>query len=298
VGLKAGQTSVSLGLLTTSVRVVHESYCPDIGPICAVRDEPPQLHDQRFSLGELRARAEYGLTEQWGLELQLPLRLNHTTVQFRRLDGAPVSLDYVNIHHRNETLFGLGDAWVRARYAFDVGKVGLVARAGFTVPLGGTVENPFALGEAGREHQHVQFGTGTVQPLVALEAQRRWDSGWTARAWGQAQLALVENRFGYRNGHLFAVGVSSEVPVVGALRLSAGADVANEQPERWDGRVQQDGNLGRTDVLVGGGLAYPVGRLRLGMTVRVPVYRHIIGHHGQLTYPGLLGLTAETVLGE
>lgn len=296
--MKAGQTSVSLALLATSVRVVHESYCPDIGPICGERDEPPQLHDQRFSLGELRARVEYGLTAQWGLELQLPMRLNATTVQFRRLDGTPVSLDYVNIHHRDETLFGLGDPWVRARYAFGLGDVGLVARAGFSVPLGGTVENPFALGEAGAEHQHVQFGTGTVQPLLALEAERRWDGGWSVRAFGQAQLALVENRYGYRNGHRFAVGVAGEVPVVGALRLSAGADLANEQPERWDGRVQQDGNLGRTDVLVGGGLAYPVGRVQLGLTVRVPVYQHVIGHDGQLTYPGLLGLTAETVFGE
>ncbi|MFP2926465.1 hypothetical protein ACLESO_14840 [Pyxidicoccus sp. 3LG] len=295
--MKSGQTSVSLALLATSVRVVHESYCPDIGPICNERDEPPQLHDQRFSLGELRARVEYGLTDTWGLELQLPLRLNSTTVQFRRLDGTPVTLDYVNIHHRDETLFGLGDAWLRARYAFGLGDVGLVARAGLTVPVGGTVENPFALGDAGLEHQHVQFGTGTVQPLLALEAERRWD-GWSARAWGQAQLSLVENRFGFRSGSRFAVGVSGEVKVVGALRVSAGADLANEQPERWNGRVQQDGNLGRTDVLVGGGLAYPLGAVELGLTVRVPVYQHIIGHHGQLTYPGLLGLTAETVFGE
>lgn len=287
-----------MALLATSVRVVHESYCPDIGPICNEREEPPQLHDQRFSLGELRARVEYGLTAQWGLELQLPVRLNYTTVQFRRLDGTPVTLDYVNIHHRDETLFGLGDPWVRARYGFGLGGVDLMARAGFTVPVGGTVENPFALGEAGQEHQHVQFGTGTVQPLLALEAERRWDGGWSVRGYGQAQLALVENRYGYRNGSRFSVGVSGELPVVGALRLSAGADLANEQPERWDGRVQQDGNLGRTDVLVGGGVTYPVGRVQLGLTVRVPVYQHIIGHHGQLTYPGLLGFTAETVFGE
>ncbi len=295
--MKDGQTAVSLSLQTTSVRVVHESYCPDIGPICNERDEPPQLHDQRFSIGELRARVEYGLTEALGLELQVPLRLNYTTVQFRRLDGTPVSLDYVNIHHRNETLFGLGDPWVRGRYGFGLGDVTLVARAGFTVPLGSTVENPFALGEAGQEHQHVQFGTGTVQPLLGLEAERRWDD-WSVRGWGQAQLSLLENRHGYRSGHRFAVGVSGEAKVLGALRVSAGADLVNEQPERWDGRVQQDGNLGRTDVLVGGGLAYPLGKVQLGLTVRVPVYQHIIGHHGQLTYPGLLGLTAETVFGE
>ena len=74
--------------------------------------------------------------------------------------------------------------------------------------------------------------------------------------------------------------------------------MANEQPERWDGIVQQDGNLGRTDFLVGGGLHWSTQDVQLGLTLRVPVYSHIIGHHGQLTYPGLLGLTVGTAFGE
>lgn len=288
---------MQLALLATSVRVMHESACPDIGPICAVRDEPPQLHDQRFAIGELRAIVEHGLTDALGVELQLPLRLNRTTVQFRRLDGTPVELDYENIHHRNETLFGPGDPWVLGRYAFSLGEVRLAARAGFTVPLGNTVEDPFALGAAGLPHQHVQFGTGTVQPLLTLEAQRTWDV-WTLRGWGQAQLSVAENSHGFRAGHRFGGGLSGGLRVTDSLRLSAGVDVANEQPERWGGLVQQDGNLGRTDVLVGGRVSWGLKDVQLGLTFQVPVYSHIIGHHGQLTYPGLLGLTAGTTFGD
>ncbi len=288
---------MQLSLLGTRVRTTHESACPDIGPICAVRDEPPQIHDQRFMIGELRASVEHAFTEALGAELQVPLRLNHTTIQFRRLDGTPVTLDYENIHHRNETLFGLGDPWVQGRYSFLLGEVRLSARAGFTVPLGGTVEDPFALGAAGQPHQHVQFGTGTVQPLLGLEAERMWE-GWSARVWGQTQLSVVENEHGFRAGHRFALGASGEVKLVGALRASVGADMVNEQPERWGGIVQQDGNLGRTDVLVGGGLSWSASAVQLGLTLRVPVYSHIIGHHGQLEYPGLLSLTAGTTFGE
>ena len=288
---------MQLSLLTTDVRTTHESACPDIGPICAERDEPPQIHDQRFLVGELRASVEHAFTDVLGVELQVPLRLNYTTIQFRALDGTPVTLDYENIHHRNETLFGLGDPWVQGRYAFPLGPLQLTARAGFTVPLAKTVEDPFALGAAGQPHQHVQFGSGTVQPLLGLEAGRTWDA-WSARLWGQAQLSVAENSHGFRAGHRFNLGVSSTVKLTDALRVSAGADVANEQPERWDGRVQQDGNLGRTDVLLGGGLHWNVSRVQMGLTLRVPVYSHIIGHHGQLEYPGLLGLTAGTVFGE
>jgi hypothetical protein len=144
------------------VRTTHESECPDIGPICDVRDEPPQIHDQSFTVGEL----------------------------------------------------------------------------------------------------------------------------------------VAENSHGYRAGHRFALGVSGEVKLVGSLRASAGADVANEQPERWGGIVQQDGNLGRTDVLVGGGLYWGTRAVQLGLTLRIPVYTHVIGHHGQLEYPGLLKLNVGTVFGQ
>ncbi|OJT19535.1 hypothetical protein BO221_34735 [Archangium sp. Cb G35] len=276
--------------------MVHPSECPDIGPICQLRDEPPQLHDQYFTIAELRATLEHAITDALGVEVQLPLRLSATTVRFTTLDGTPLTLDYENIHHRDETLFGIGDPWVTGRYAWRLGGVGVAARLGVTVPLGGTVENPFALGAQGLPHQHVQFGTGTVQPLLGLEASHSWGT-WGTRLWGQAQLSLVENRFGYQSGNRFAAGVSAEGPVIGALRFMASADVVNEQPERWDGLVQQDGNLGRTDVLVGAGLAYPMGAVRLGLNLRVPVYQYIIGHHGQLTYPGILQLTAGSTFG-
>src|SRR5689334_21555009 len=111
--------------MATRVRTTHESECPDSGPICAVRDEPPQIHDQLFAVAELPAILAHTFTESLGAELQVPLRLNHTTIQFRRLDGTLVSIDYENIHHRNETLFGLGDPWVLGRYTFPLGPVRL-----------------------------------------------------------------------------------------------------------------------------------------------------------------------------
>lgn len=287
---------MQLSTLATRVHVTHEEECPDIGPICQVRPEPPQIHDQHFTVAELRASVEHAFTDALGVEVQLPLRMSATTVQFRALDGTPLVLDYTNIHHRDETLLGLGDPWLMGRYAFALGEVRLSARAGVSLPLGDTVENPFALGKAGLAHQHIQFGSGTVQPLLALAAERTWD-GWSARAWGQAQLSLLENRHGYRAGNRLGLGMAGEARLVGTLRASVGADVAYEAPERWDGLVQQDGNLGRTDVLVGGGLHWGVGDVRLGLTLRVPVYSHVIGHHGQLEYPGLLSLSVGTTFG-
>jgi hypothetical protein len=293
--LRPGELSTTLHLTATALNVVHSEACPDIGPICREREEPPQLHDQMFYVAELRPILELGLTGQLGLEAQVPLRFTRTTVVFRRLDGTPFEPDYENIHHRNETLVGLGDPWVSGRVAGRLGDVDLTGRLGVSLPLGRTEADPFALAEQGLAHQHIQFGTGTFNPVLSLDAAGPL-GGFRLQGYGQAQLSLYANGHGYQAGNRFALGASVE-RVVARLRLSLSADVINEQPERWSGVVRQDGNVGRTDVLAGAGLVWPLGPLALSLNVKVPVYQHFIqvehahgGDPGQLKYPAIVNL--------
>lgn len=272
---------------------MHEERCPDIGPICEQRDEPPQLHDQMFYVGELRPVFELGITDNFSFELQVPFKLSGTTVKYRRLDGTVFEPDYPNIHHRNEALAGIGDPTASLRTIWKWGRLIAGGHAGFTLPVGRTEPNPFALGRGGLAHQHIQFGTGTANPALAIDLAIPLGK-FHLRGYGQAQWVLYENEKGYRAGHRFAAGVLGDGPIVGDLEGSLSVDVNNEQPERWNGQVEQDGNLGRTDLLVGAGLAYPLGSFRLSLAVKVPVYQHIIvsaGHdEGQLTYPAIVTL--------
>ena len=292
--MRRGQVSVSLATTATSVRVVHSAHCPEIGPICAERDEPPQLHDQRFTIVEARLVGVYAVTEHLGVELQLPLKLNRTRVEYQRLDGTPFTPDYPNIHHRNETLWGLGDPWLLGRLAGGGAGITFTGRAGVSLPLGSTEPNPFELGEMGLEHQHVQLGTGTVDPILALEVGRMLGRRVRLAAQGQAQLVLYENGEGYRAGNRYAGGLQARVSVLPSLSISLTADLVNERAERWDGEVLQDGNLGRTDVLLGGGATYAVGGYALTAAVRVPVHQDIAqagDEAGQLSYPAIVELT-------
>jgi hypothetical protein len=67
--LAPAEVSVALSLTGTTMNVVHEDRCPDIGPVCLERDEPPQLHDQQFYSFELRPIVAVGITEVLGVEL-------------------------------------------------------------------------------------------------------------------------------------------------------------------------------------------------------------------------------------
>jgi hypothetical protein len=291
-----GRLTASVSTLGTVTRVVHLSRCPELGPICRVRDEPPQYHDQRFFLAELRATLELGLTDRASVQLQLPLRLTRTTIALRREDGTPFEPDYENIHHRDETLFGPGDPWLSGRLFATLAGTDLAARAGLTLPLGRTEPDPFALGDAGLAHQHVQLGTGTVDPLLGLDAARRLGRV-DLRGYSQARLTLYRNRAGYQAGHQLQAGLEGGLALEGGPRLALAVDVAHERPERWGGVVRQDGNLGRTDVLVGAGVRFALGETTVALDAKVPVYQRFLAaggdpdEVGQLTYPLLLNLT-------
>lgn len=292
--LAPGELSLALNLTGTTMRVVHSEACPDIGPICRVRAEPAQQHDQRFYVAELRAIAAYGVTRLFAAEVHAPIRLLRTTIQFRRLDGTPFAPDYENIHHRDETLFGLADPWLLGRVTGTLGKLGVTSRAGVGLPAGSTVEDPFARGRAGLSHQHIQFGTGTFYPVFAVDLATSIGAARIG-GYGQALIFVYENGYGYRAGNRYSGGIAGDMEIVKRLREGLGSDVLNEQPETWNGVVQQDGNVGRTDLLVGGMLGYAFGSVVASVSVRVPVYQHFIesehrhgGDPGPLTYPAIV----------
>jgi hypothetical protein len=301
--LKTGQISVGASLTGTTKRVVHPETCPDIGPICQVRAEPPQLHDQHFYMAELRPIVGYQLSRVFGAELQAPLRLVKTTIKFRRLDHTPFEPDYENIHHRNETLVGVADPWLFGHATGTFGDLTLISRAGVGFPLGKTQPDPFARGRAGLAHQHIQFGTGTFHPIFALDAKLALEPVELG-AYVQSVMFLYQNSHGYRPGNRYSTGLTADVEVVKHLRAGVAGDILNEQPERWHGLVQQDGNVGRTDILVGGGASYALDAVTFLLSLRIPVYQHFIETHGhhmggdtQLTYPALVTVGAATTFG-
>ncbi len=283
--------SVGLALSATALRVVHESTCPEIGPVCATRDEPPQLHDQAIRVGELRLLTEYGLSEDWALQLQLPVKVIDTSIIYRRLDGSLYEPDYVNIHHRNETLAGVTDPWVTVKRSMAAGRWALASRLGTTIPLGRTVDDPFAAAEAGEAHQHFQFGTGTFNPLLGFDAARSVGSV-ALSGYLLAQLVPYASDRGFRAGQRASAGINGAMPWGGDRGASVSLDVVHEEAERWGGVVKQDGNLGRTDLLAGGGLDWAVGHGRIALLVRTPVWQRIVG--GQVSYPAIATLVWQT----
>lgn len=248
------------------------------------------MHHQSIFSNEYRLNAEYAFANRWAVSAMLPLRLIRTRIEYTDLDGNPITLDYENIHHRNETLFGLADPWLLGQHARKFGRAAMDVRAGVSLPLGNTEENPYVLAEEGESHEHVQFGTGTFNPILGASL------GYDLRSWFPmwfflAQIVLYENGHGYRGGNRFASGLFASSSLgLERWRFRLGPEVQAETAESWDGTAHElDGNRGRVDVLGTAGASFGFAPAwRIAATARVPLYTHAVG--GRLDYPVILEL--------
>jgi hypothetical protein len=297
--LDQGALRLGASLTGTTVHVIHEAGCRDPAVCTEVPAQPLYLHDQRLYPIEVRLAAEYGLTETFGIEAQMPFRLVRTTIEYTTPDGRPYEPLDAGVHHRNETIAGPGDPWILVRIGGLVESWWVAARPGVSLPVGKTEENPFALGDRGLEHQHVQLGSGTVDPVIVLEASNAFDE-LTLELFAQGQASLYENAHGYRSPWRVYGGFAVGTTLVGDLSGSLGIETFHEDAERWDGRIRQDGNLGRTEVLGAAALTQVVGATELSLTLRAPVWRHIVTGDeppGTLSSPLTISLALTHVFG-
>ena len=99
---------------------------------------------------------------------------------------------------------------------------------------------------------------------------------------GQAHLVFYQNSHGYQAGNRYNVNLTASRPLFKGLEVMTAFDVTREEAEHWDGRLEEEGNLGRTDVLLSFGASSPMGRMgTLSATVGLPAYSRVQGEQGE-----------------
>lgn len=283
---------MALSITGTGAHTGHVESCPDInGPGCAMMHVPDEWHDLTLFFGELRLHAEYGITSWLSTDLLWSLRVVH--VGFTLEDAVtrrPITPPFgPDLHHRTETLVGLTDPWLSMRAARTIGPWAFVFRLGLTLPVGSTVPNPFELAREGKVHEHIQLGTGTVDPLAGVEL-RRGVGRFSIAGWMLAKTSLYQNAHAYQAGSQLLAGFNASSALwTRRWWFMLGALVYNEQPERWSGITETEGNLGRTDVMIDTALSCRFARKwSATLSARIPVYSYTVG--AQLNTPALVEL--------
>ena len=255
-------------------------------------DEPenpqPYWHVQDLIVSELEITAARGLGANFGVDAFLPIRLVRDRVHYLDLSRQPYVPPNPGLHHRNETLSGLADPQVGLNYGRKWAPWTLSARLGLSIPVGRTEANPFELGRLGKWHQHIQFGTGTWDPRVGL-ALGRAAGPVDLQLTGVARLPMSENEHGYRAGRRYGLFLSGSPALPNQWSANAGLKLAREEPEKWSGRIEEEGNLGRTDLFLSlGGGRHIASFGSLAANVEVPLASKSTGH--QVHIPVIVSL--------
>jgi hypothetical protein len=276
-----GAWSFGASLTATSLHIEHIE-ADDPGLVT------PYWHVQRLLISELSLSATRGVASGFGIGLTIPVREVRDRIRFEDLARNPYVPPQPDTHHRNETLVRVADPQLAALFTRELGAWTLTGSLGTSIPVGRTEPNPFELGRLGLPHQHIQFGTGTWDPIVSLSALRSFgELGFNATA--SAKLSLYENKHGYRAGNRYDVLVGSSRKLGSVWGANAGLTLDRESPEKWSGRIEEEGNLGRTDLMLAAGIGRGIPQVgALGIKVQVPFKTWATGE--QVKYPLIVSL--------
>ena len=177
-----------------------------LSPTGQVVDVPTHRHHVALSTYRIDVGLQYLLNDRWTLQANVPYAVKDQEASIEWIDSVNPEHEQAilrsrDIHHRNETYTGLADSdfflGYKSRGLFKANDL-LFARLGTTVPTGRTEENPWKLGDAGIEHLHIQFGTGTFNPLANLRYSLPLYRGLMITASARGMFPFYENNKSYR----------------------------------------------------------------------------------------------------
>jgi len=287
-----GRFRIGLSMLGSSLNASHGVEPEQAEPGVADADQPGR-HIVDIGMLEWDLDVQIGVHRRFAVEIQLPIRTTIIRASFEDRQGDSLP-GFQSIHHRDETIAGVGDVLLGGRIGLvlpeDVPRWTLALRPGVSLPSGNIEPDPFELGERGDEHQHMFFGSGTVDPVLGLDTNLAFDK-WALVGWAVGKAPLYANQYDYR-GSRVAVGGLGARSGFGLKRWSflLQPEVYFETPARWSGSAAR--NSGRTSLLATAGVfARPSERVQVHLLAKIPYYTHSKG--GQLRWPfvALLGFT-------
>ncbi len=210
-------------------------------------------HQVELNVHRFEAAISRTFGERWDAVLRVPYFIKEQTADiafpshgdaFER-EAAQRNND---IHHRTETYSGFSDLELTAgwRTSQVLGIKDSAFRLGFglTIPVGDTEPDPWEAGDEGREHLHILFGNGTVDPLLDVFLGIPLSQHWAVSFFAKARLPFYENEHGYRGApELIAVPRVAWLPHK-KWSLSAGPAFSYQGYSEWpSGRDENSGQF-------------------------------------------------------
>ena len=253
-----------------------------LSPDGEVISVPRHRHHVKLNIFRVDVGLKYHLNAQWMLETNIPYETKTQEAIIEELPKYPLTLlerkaveRNRDIHHRNETYMGPRDPDVFLGYRTQgilVENDFFMARIGTTIPFGKTEEDPWKLGDAGLKHLHIQFGTGTFNPITDLHYRLPVYKGLGANASLRGKFPFYENSKTYRGSRELTYTAGLNYRLNDWLSFQSGYLGIHQSFAYWAGVVDKN-----TGLLFGmasfGASVRTLYNIPLSLTVMLPLHQ-------------------------
>lgn len=248
------------------------------------------LHKHRVSLDFTRIAPaiQYTFSDGWDVWLRLPYDIKDQSVDIGLVEPATAAEQEsikrnAQLHHRDESYEGFSDLKLLvARWRSGVFKDNAVLEIAFgtSLPAGQTETDPFKAGDAGEEHLHIQFGTGTFDPLLEGYYAVPLPGSFVFRGYALGRFPLYENSKSHRAPVEVTSGLSlGRHELLPRLSLRGVYSFFLQGYGHWDGTRDPNSGLLSHSVVLGATVNLP-GRSNLGLGWRYPFAQRTLSNQG------------------
>lgn len=187
-------------------------------------------------------------------------------------------------HHRTEVYEGfadleLGVGW-KTKGLLGEGSVTRFS-AGLALPTGATEEDPLVAGDLGLIHNHVQFGNGTIDPIIDFYYGKPLNEKWAFSLYGKGRFPLYENEHGYRGSVEGTLIPRLTFLPNKKLSLSAGVAANYYGYTHWSGRRDPNSGQFGVNAIMSAGYKFNE-HITASLSVLLPFYTKSLGGEDSL----------------
>ena len=255
-----------------------------VSPDGKVVEVPLHRHHVKLNIFRVDIGFKYRLNSEWLLEANIPYETKIQEAAIEEIDPLTdaqrkaIERNRDN-HHRNETYTGHRDTDIFLGYQTQgllVDHDFLVGRIGTTIPLGKTEEDPWKLGDAGLKHLHIQFGTGTFNPIADLHYGLPLYKGLRANGSLRGKLPFYENNKTYRGSREITYTAGLHYSFNDWLSVQAGYFGFYQSFAYWAGEQDINSGLRFSMASFGASVITPYYNVPLSLSVMLPLQQEML----------------------
>ena len=279
-----GYLSVSLNIMSAfglQGGHLHDQGLDENNNIISV---PVHRHEVSLNLYRALFSLNYTFKPNWSTWIRIPYAIKEQIATIHDVD--PVTIEEKEaiikngkIHHRTATYRGFHDLEFLVSHRKSGGFVTSKKRwdiaFGFSLPVGETEIDPLKAKLEGKEHLHIQFGSGTINPLAEIHYVNTIGKKIILSGFLMGKFPFYENKKTYRGPMTVTGGTNFIYKISDKIIVRNQISAYYQGLAHWDGQADPNTGIIVLNDLLGVALLFPNAPV-INLGIRLPILQKIL----------------------